>query len=245
MGHSTIDLVALVLRPAVRLHSAMRLFYSVFFAAFAEARAAYYFDRTGWNLVEWDPPDQQTNEDVDVVLRTPTNKKAHLQVKAPDLPPSNAQQIYHAAGNDTAVLRALERGVRQLPSPPSTRVDVSAGYRAALCAFDVAVQNALNTEWREARAATASLPPSETSAAACQPSTRPAPDGGNFAGWEDLHFALGAPVNVMATASFFFRPARWAPASYSRDHDRHGRLTGVQVPVAMVTTAVGTANPGR
>jgi outer membrane receptor protein involved in Fe transport len=85
-----------------------------------------------------------------------------------------------------------------------TRVDTTLGYRHERFELSLAVQNLLNTEWREAQFANASRLPLETSVASCPAGTRAVEDGGAFVGCEDLHFTPGAPINVQATATLFF-----------------------------------------
>lgn len=85
-----------------------------------------------------------------------------------------------------------------------TRIDAMLGYRANRYEMSLHVQNALNTEWREAQFANVSRLAGETTAASCGPGTRAATDGAAFVGCEDLHFTPGAPVNVFGTAALLF-----------------------------------------
>ena len=67
-----------------------------------------------------------------------------------------------------------------------TRLDATLGYRYAFVQLAVAVQNVLNTTWREAQFANASQLANESAPV------------------DDIHFTPGAPVNAQATATFFF-----------------------------------------
>jgi outer membrane receptor protein involved in Fe transport len=85
-----------------------------------------------------------------------------------------------------------------------TRADLSAGYRHERFELAMALENLLNTHWRESQFANVSRLPNETSAAACPKGTRAASEGGRFLGCEDIHFTPGTPFAVRASASLFF-----------------------------------------
>ncbi len=67
-----------------------------------------------------------------------------------------------------------------------TRFDATVGYRYKFVQVTAAVQNVLNTNWREAQFANASRLASESAPV------------------EDLHFTPGAPVNAQGTVTLFF-----------------------------------------
>ncbi len=91
-----------------------------------------------------------------------------------------------------------------------TLLDATVGYRTPAYAITLAVDNLLNTEWREAQFASTSRVQSEASTTApappgaCPSGTRAEEDGGNFVGCEDVHFTPGAPLNAMVTVQVFF-----------------------------------------
>jgi hypothetical protein len=86
-----------------------------------------------------------------------------------------------------------------------TLVNVSAGYRASHWEASLAVENLLNTRWREAQFATVSRLPGETDASACPAGTRAAERGdGVFAGCEDVSFTAGAPIAVRGQLSLYY-----------------------------------------
>jgi outer membrane receptor protein involved in Fe transport len=93
---------------------------------------------------------------------------------------------------------------RFLTAEGFTRVDASLGYRGSWYEVSVAVQNLLDTEWREAQFANVSRLSDELTPDSCPAGTRPAGEEGAFEGCEDLHFTPGAPLNAQATVSFFF-----------------------------------------
>ena len=82
----------------------------------AGAMVVYYFTSLGWKFVSWEPP--TVGGDVDVRLLSPTGVAADVQVKAPDKPGHvvNGQRV--DGENDTTVLRAVDKGMRQLSSAP-------------------------------------------------------------------------------------------------------------------------------
>ena len=112
-------------------------------------------------------------------------------------------------------------GVRTLSDRPLTEdgflvaegftlLDATVGYRTPAYAVTLAVDNVLNTQWREAQFASTSRVQSEAPttapapAGACPSGTRAEEDGGNFVGCEDVHFTPGAPLNAMVTVQVFF-----------------------------------------
>lgn len=113
-------------------------------------------------------------------------------------------------------------GVRSLSDRPLTEdsfltaegftlLDATVGYRTGRYEVALAVDNLLDTRWREAQFATTSRLPGEPDtmspapAGACPSGTRAgADDAGDFAGCEDVHFTPGSPFNAMLTARLFF-----------------------------------------
>ncbi|MBF5045293.1 TonB-dependent receptor [Aggregicoccus sp. 17bor-14] len=93
---------------------------------------------------------------------------------------------------------------RFLTAEGFTRVDATLGYRARRFELSLAVQNLLDTPWREAQFANVSRLPSETGPESCPAGTRPAGEPGAFEGCEDLHFTPGAPLNAQLAVSLFF-----------------------------------------
>lgn len=85
-----------------------------------------------------------------------------------------------------------------------TRVDLSAGYRHERFELALALENLLNTRWRESQFANVSRLRGETSAAVCPQRSRAVSEGGAFLGCEDVHFTPGTPLAVRASASLFF-----------------------------------------
>lgn len=112
-------------------------------------------------------------------------------------------------------------GVRSLSDRPLTEdgflvaegftlLDATIGYRSPQYAITLAVDNLLNTKWREAQFATTSRvqrdPPTNAPAPAgsCPAGTRTEQADGNFTGCEDVHFTPGAPLNATLTVQVFF-----------------------------------------
>jgi len=85
-----------------------------------------------------------------------------------------------------------------------TRIDLTAGYKHERFELSLSIQNLFDADVREAQFANVSRLPNENSASDCPAGTRPAEDGGTFAGCEDLHITPGAPINIQATAKLFF-----------------------------------------
>jgi outer membrane receptor protein involved in Fe transport len=85
-----------------------------------------------------------------------------------------------------------------------TKLDLSAGYHHERFELALALENVLNTQWRESQFATVSRLPSETSAASCQNGSQPVVTNGSFVGCDDLHFTPGAPIALRASASLYF-----------------------------------------
>ncbi len=85
-----------------------------------------------------------------------------------------------------------------------TRLDLSAGYHHERFEVALALENLLNTKWRESQFATVSRLRNETSAASCQNGSHAVVEGGSFVGCDDLHFTPGAPIAVRGSASLYF-----------------------------------------
>ncbi|MEO7092506.1 MAG: hypothetical protein ABI175_04595, partial [Polyangiales bacterium] len=110
-----------------------RLFRS-FLAWFAEPMAAYFFVRTGWGFGEWNPRRFRPAHDIDFILGAPVAHPIEVlvQVKSPDAPgqldedgskrPFGIRAGRPARGkrsqydNDEFVWKAIEKGLKQLPS---------------------------------------------------------------------------------------------------------------------------------
>ncbi|WP_306818536.1 TonB-dependent receptor [Archangium lipolyticum] len=128
---------------------------------------------------------------------------------APTLIVSGGVSARHPAGfyGRLGVLHLGDRPAtedRFLIAEGFTRVDATLGYRGSFYEVNVSVQNALNTQWREAQFANVSRLPSEAGPESCPAGTRPAGEADAFEGCEDLHFTPGAPLNAQASVSFFF-----------------------------------------
>jgi outer membrane receptor protein involved in Fe transport len=85
-----------------------------------------------------------------------------------------------------------------------TRLDLSVGYHHERFEVALALENLLNTAWRESQFATLSRLAGETSAASCQNGSQAVVEGGAFVGCDDLHFTPGTPIAVRASASLYF-----------------------------------------
>jgi outer membrane receptor protein involved in Fe transport len=84
------------------------------------------------------------------------------------------------------------------------RLDLSAGYHHERFEVALALENVLNTKWRESQFATVSRLRNETSAASCQNGSAAVVEAGAFVGCDDLHFTPGTPIAVRASASLYF-----------------------------------------
>jgi outer membrane receptor protein involved in Fe transport len=85
-----------------------------------------------------------------------------------------------------------------------TRVDLSVGYTQPRFELALALENVLNSAWRESQFANVSRLSGENGADACTNGSRSALEGGVFLGCEDVHFTPGTPIAVRGSASLFF-----------------------------------------
>lgn len=85
-----------------------------------------------------------------------------------------------------------------------TRVDLSVGYHHPRFEVALALENLLNTNWRESQFANSSRLRGESSPASCQQGSRAVSEGGSFVGCEDMHFTPGTPFALRASASLLF-----------------------------------------
>jgi outer membrane receptor protein involved in Fe transport len=93
---------------------------------------------------------------------------------------------------------------RFLTAQAFTRVDLSGGYRYQRYELALALENLLDSAWREAQFANTSRVAGENGPEACPSGTRAVSEGGAFLGCEDIHFTPGTPFAVRASASIYF-----------------------------------------
>lgn len=85
-----------------------------------------------------------------------------------------------------------------------TRLDLSVGYTHPRFELALALENLLNSAWRESQFANVSRLAEEDGPEACINGSRSAFEAGVFLGCEDIHFTPGSPIAVRASASVFF-----------------------------------------
>jgi hypothetical protein len=91
--------------------------HTILFQDLAPAMAVHYFLGIGWEFIEWEP-NSPTGTDIDIKLKSPSNKKVVCQVKGSDLPGRRTKKHRIINGeNNQWVIKALDKAAKQLPKP--------------------------------------------------------------------------------------------------------------------------------
>ncbi|MEO8184563.1 MAG: hypothetical protein ABI895_37615 [Deltaproteobacteria bacterium] len=80
------------------------------------AMTAYYFTRSGWDFVEWEPA--ASEGDIDLRLRCPFGALSDIQVKAPDQPGERAGGQIVDGEHDDWVIAMTDKALKQLRLAP-------------------------------------------------------------------------------------------------------------------------------